>query len=403
MDLKQYLNNYERICWYPSAGLDLRPILYLTPGRAEKKQWEEKDFPDCFIFTDCGITNEDCNDWFSGAKKELFHDRYRHTDITINKAEELQRIEVAKNRHVVYYSQNFFEEGEFVNWPPASYGRVVALNVHISCNQLGEWDTTVIYVMAENAAFAMEYLLPEQIKIDMIYRINYGYRWAPNGFGSRSNGLFITKLLQKLGTRYFITDDGLPVDAKDPVIDMLYGEKLRTLPGSELKEVHRIPKHVPADGAFWDYPRYLVNDVVFYRVGNAVLKTDTDYDQTAVHYRLMEEAVPFSHTVAMEMGRLVQYMVKLYVKRHPNTTIRELRDVFSADGLATIAPCYSIENGKYQAEEYFTELEDLVLVKHRYYVAVKKQYTPREFFDLLVRVEKYRFIVAPDWVSMGDH
>ena len=55
--LKKLLDNFEgepRIAWYPSAGEDFRPLLYLHPKFSNLNRGirQEPQTPDLFIFTD---------------------------------------------------------------------------------------------------------------------------------------------------------------------------------------------------------------------------------------------------------------------------------------------------------------------------------------------------------------
>ena len=55
--LKKFLDVFEgepRIAWYPSAGEDFRPLLYLHPkfSKINRAIGQEPQTPDLFIFTD---------------------------------------------------------------------------------------------------------------------------------------------------------------------------------------------------------------------------------------------------------------------------------------------------------------------------------------------------------------
>jgi len=54
---KKFLDSFDgnpRIAWYPSAGEDFRPLLFLHPGysKINPSDQEEPASPDLFLFTD---------------------------------------------------------------------------------------------------------------------------------------------------------------------------------------------------------------------------------------------------------------------------------------------------------------------------------------------------------------
>ncbi|MBR3247109.1 MAG: hypothetical protein IKG03_01775 [Clostridiales bacterium] len=56
---KDAIKKFKHICWYPSAGKDLRPLLFISDWNYKKNNVpmdEGQEFPDLFILTDlCGF------------------------------------------------------------------------------------------------------------------------------------------------------------------------------------------------------------------------------------------------------------------------------------------------------------------------------------------------------------
>ncbi|PMP84152.1 MAG: hypothetical protein C0175_00615, partial [Caldisericum exile] len=78
------LKNDPLIAWYPSAGNDFHPLLYLSPAYSRynpPKENVEESFPDIFLFTDYYPWE---NFSFSTT---IYQDK--RTNITVNNIEEL--------------------------------------------------------------------------------------------------------------------------------------------------------------------------------------------------------------------------------------------------------------------------------------------------------------------------
>ena len=53
--VSEAIRNYKHICWYPSAGVDFKPLLFISDWYYKKNNVpidEGQVLPDLFIFTD---------------------------------------------------------------------------------------------------------------------------------------------------------------------------------------------------------------------------------------------------------------------------------------------------------------------------------------------------------------
>lgn len=189
-ELQEQLKSYKSICWYPSAGTDLHGMLYLTPQYLKTQGWEEKQLPDCFIFTDC-------DDWAvkgflkNGSINAVLHQDKRTSIVAEN-------LELAGELKLPY------DERLILLPSKDMFGSVFYSRIKIQSNVFGEWETDFFYIITENTAFATQFLIPNSIHVDYVTRIRYG-----GGFGgSFVSGEHIRLLLNALHTRYFICDSG---------------------------------------------------------------------------------------------------------------------------------------------------------------------------------------------------
>jgi len=53
--IEKILRNYNRLCWYPSAGADFRVLLFLFQQYVKRYNISisTEELPDLFILTDC--------------------------------------------------------------------------------------------------------------------------------------------------------------------------------------------------------------------------------------------------------------------------------------------------------------------------------------------------------------
>lgn len=181
------LVNEPRIAWYPSAGKDLRDLLYLHPDFAKIKpaKTTEPQPPDLFIHSDYFPWSETC---FLDSEVIFFDNR---TIMSVVSIEELPRIDLPLDPQIVD-----FPKGSKLT------GRVVFLWVEVQSKSLGNYHYPLLYVFAENAAFCEKVALPHSAKFTHIIHVRYGYGYG----GGKSAGSWLLKILPSLGCEVFITD-----------------------------------------------------------------------------------------------------------------------------------------------------------------------------------------------------
>jgi hypothetical protein len=193
--LKKFLDDFNgepRIAWYPSAGSDFRPLLYLHPKFSELNppSIQEPQPPDLFLFTDYypwGNSNFLDNKEIYSSKK---------TKITIEHIEELPRLNLLPlHKELVQ-----FQEGSLAT------DRVVFMRIAIESDRLGSFTYPIIYAFAENETFYCKKLIPQNAKISHIIHVRYG---SGCGGGGWATGAWLLNVLKNLDTELFITDGRL--------------------------------------------------------------------------------------------------------------------------------------------------------------------------------------------------
>jgi len=201
-----------RIAWYPSAGHDVRDLLYLNQRyvEAEFANFENPEAapsaPDIYLHTDYSHA-------FLDAILEagvLFEDE--HTEIEILKSEELPKCPLDRAPELITDPER----------NPAS-DRVFFLELEVRSGrrperQLGTWKVPMLYAFVENTAFCCERMLALHAQISHIVRIRYG-----GGFGGgRANGTWILNTLSKLQCEVFICE--IPTDGEADIHCSIAGD-----------------------------------------------------------------------------------------------------------------------------------------------------------------------------------
>ncbi|MBX3183864.1 MAG: hypothetical protein KIT72_07060 [Polyangiaceae bacterium] len=220
-----------RIAWYPSAGGDLRDVLYLSAQYACSAPLERQELggepapPDLFLHTNYIPYR---SGFLRGAGLVFEDDRTR---IVARTVEELPRHRSPVHPELV----------DFPNWRGG--GRVVFAELEVDSDQLGSFTARVLYVFAENTAFLAERALPEDARFSHVVHVRYG---GGLGGGGRSRGYWLLNILKRVGCEVFVSDDSIETDggARDAHVYSLYPElqgpeafgrwpRLRTLPGAQ--------------------------------------------------------------------------------------------------------------------------------------------------------------------------
>lgn len=201
--VEQFLKRFRHICWYPSAGADLRPLLYLSEGCYRWKNVpieEGQSFPDLYIFTDYSDTTKTyfvndinikgLNSIRHGVQPQgpLIECGRNATRITALKTERLPDLAAEVDTSLITRDAS------------ERIGNVFHVKAQVDSNQLGSRNVDFLYILCENTAFARDVLLANDIRTEYVVQVRYG-----NGFGgSGLAGDWIKHILKKLGCRYFI-------------------------------------------------------------------------------------------------------------------------------------------------------------------------------------------------------
>jgi len=189
--LKEYLDSIKEplnIAWYPSAGEDFRPMLYLSHKYSEinPAPIPETIFPNFFIYSDYFP-------WSTSTFLDtpiIYKDR--NTKVEVLKIEELPRLDLPLDSDIVY-----FPEGSVAT------GRVLFLKIKITSKQLHELQYPLIYAFVENEPFCSKILLPMNCSISHIIHVRYG---DGCGGGGKSSGVWLLNVLKRLNCKIYIAD-----------------------------------------------------------------------------------------------------------------------------------------------------------------------------------------------------
>lgn len=175
-----------RVAWYPSAGTDLRDVLYLNPGyrTVNPPVIEEPDAPTVFVHTDYFI-----GDHSTFLDTPIVH-RDDNTTIRVGDIEELPRLELPLHEDLVAFG------------PSVATHRVVFFTAHVDSHRLGRFTSPILYVFSENAAFCSECLLRHAARISHVVQVRYGHSLG----GGRAAPGWIRGQLSRLGAEVFVTD-----------------------------------------------------------------------------------------------------------------------------------------------------------------------------------------------------
>jgi hypothetical protein len=185
------------ICWYPSSGLDLRNLRYISHAYTETITPNLKGFPipDLFIHSDY-MPWEHAHQFFE--QNELFRDE--NTTITVVEREWLTMHEQPANlaekmKQIVNGVTN-----------PLLKDKALFLKLQIDSAQLGNYQVPLFYVFAPNEDFFQRYLKSTGVAISHIVHVRYG---GGLGGGGNATGSWLLNVLAHLEAKVFITDGHL--------------------------------------------------------------------------------------------------------------------------------------------------------------------------------------------------
>lgn len=230
-----------RIAWYPSAGIDFRPLMFLHPS-STRLVAGEPDFPNIFIYTD-----------YFPWKESTFLDtttiyQDENTTIIAEDIEKLPALQLPLHPEIVH-----FPEGSHAT------NKAVFMKVKIESKQLGTIVYPVLYVFSENEAFFTDVLMENKAQITHIIQIRYG---GGMGGGGYSRGTWIQHILCLLNTKELIAcnhDLGVGINNPGPG-DHFFLEQNPLLPQDPIQNLQPI-RTTPSEtwSGYGDVIWYLVD------------------------------------------------------------------------------------------------------------------------------------------------
>ena len=208
-ELKRFIDSFDdeiSMAWYPSAGADFSSLaaIYLQTVASGLKQ------PDIFICSDYHASGDRQLEGFLFPPNKYENDpadigesrnvyKYNNDDfkITCLTRELLPSLHLPLHPEIVEFPD--FKEVTFYN------GEIVFLKVlfHHPNYPLATIPIPVIYVHAENEAFAAEVLLPNHAQIDLIFHCVYGGGLG----GGKARGNWLVNILKRVHCKIYIKYD----------------------------------------------------------------------------------------------------------------------------------------------------------------------------------------------------
>ena len=171
----------NRVAWYPSAGTDFRPLLYLHPDFQSQCNVPK---PDVYLFSDCLD--------YPGEKLlehgVLFEDT--RTRLTALSVEFIGVLNLSVRPELVHFSN-----------PHPLRNHVYKINVQIESTELSPSTATVYYAFCENTALA-NYLIRHRIRVSHLIRVCYVNAMG----GSAASGVWLMNATEALRTEFLISD-----------------------------------------------------------------------------------------------------------------------------------------------------------------------------------------------------
>lgn len=210
-----------RIAWYPSAGIDMRDVLYLSP--AFQQRLANQTYvapPELFVHTDYFP-------WWDSTflDSKVIHEDER-TRIQVEAIEELPRLDLPLDPEIVD-----FPEGS------TATGRVLFMKLLVESTKLGRFTAPLIYAFAENAAFA-NFALDHHARFTHCIHVRFG---GGGGGGGHSSGGWMLNILNRLGCECMISDEHYFTGQGDERIKKIMPQ-LVAEPPAQLEDPHfRLP------------------------------------------------------------------------------------------------------------------------------------------------------------------
>ncbi|MBR6873624.1 MAG: hypothetical protein IKN17_09000 [Ruminococcus sp.] len=229
--LADIIARHNSVCWYPSAGGDLRALLYLSKQFFEITE-ELREFkgnlPDLFIFTDYhpGAYEDYSNHKCNKQLQKMNGGTLRAGDVLF----EDERTNMTAESVGYFDLEGVDPYGDAIRErPDPAYGRCCCVKLSIKSRtwkNLGYPEVCtvhLVYAFVENTSFARNFLLKNSISTEWIVKIRYGIGFG----GSRDTaGSWIFLLAKRLGAKYVIVDSETRLQIKDAeILENYFGLK----------------------------------------------------------------------------------------------------------------------------------------------------------------------------------
>ena len=227
---EEVIRQHKHICWYPSAGVDFKPLLFLSEWYYKKNSVatdEGQAFPDLFIFSDYmgfhahemklqvfGEAYEQIQNGFCNPDSCLIHVSYKNssTEIMVKSFERLKDLNLPFDPELASMKNDI------------DYNSAILLNVEIVSRiheEVNRYEVSVLYLAALNEFVAENILVPNGFKTEYLVIINYG-----TGFGGGCGKGFtwILSNYRKLGIKYLVSNHVVRGDIVNKDSEMPYPE-----------------------------------------------------------------------------------------------------------------------------------------------------------------------------------
>ena len=260
-NIVELLKSKKSICWYPSAGGDFRPLLYLSRpfydiysnNNCFIKSYPKKYrvIPDLFIFSDYApkffpgyyMMGEDIYERKCISGIDYINNKWKNikilykdvnTSIEVNDICKYPNIITGFNKEIVAFDKS------------PNYGSAFHINVTINSKWCGTnncWDAEILYIIGENAIVARDIFMRDDISIRTIIQIRYGEGVG----GSMLAGNWIKRIFGGLKTDLWIANDIYIKDNSDSDVS----ENRKFFSDFLLEDVPRLKQIYEIDGKRW--------------------------------------------------------------------------------------------------------------------------------------------------------
>lgn len=194
-----------RVAWYPSAGIDLHDLIYLSAEyrhyRPGVRGIEDPPEPTLFLHTE---SSRDHFQFFA-ERDVLLHDA--RTEIRVAHRSSLPPL------CLPHHDIGGIHGGQFA-------GRAIYLQLKVTSDRLGTFPVHLIHVCVENAAFCARILVPNAPCLSHIVQVRYGHGLG----GGLAGPAWITRNVARLGAEVFVTDEHHQVTAYNEEVYRLFPE-----------------------------------------------------------------------------------------------------------------------------------------------------------------------------------